>query len=379
MTIAFYISGHGLGHASRVIEVINAVHRKRSSTRIIVRTSAQRWFFDTFVRAPIEFHEGEVDTGVTQIDGLRLDEIETARRARDFYGYFDERVARERDLLAASEASVVVADIPPLPFAAAARLGVPSIALGNFTWDWIYAGYRDFEDGAPNVVALIGEAYSNATRTLRLPFHGGFQTMGARLVDIPLVARKASRSREEIRNLLGIGREAPVVLASFGGYGVRLPFAEIARTNRFTLVVTDHELKMQEPPAAHGIPPSGDGSTADGRLVCVQVDALARRGIYYPDLVGAADVVVSKPGYGIVSECIANGTALLYTDRGRFAEHDVFVAEMPKVLRCRFIPQDDLLAGRWREAVFALLRQPAPPQSLDTNGAEIAAETILST
>ena len=28
----------------------------------------------------------------------------------------------------------------------------------------------------------------------------------------------------------------------------------------------------------------------------------------YPDLVAAADVVVSKPGYGIVSECVANGT-----------------------------------------------------------------------
>ncbi len=48
-------------------------------------------------------------------------------------------------------------------------------------------------------------------------------------------------------------------------------------------------------------------------------------GLLYQDLVAAADVVVSKPGYGIVSECVANGTALLYTSRGRFIEYDLFV------------------------------------------------------
>ena len=36
-----------------------------------------------------------------------------------------------------------------------------------------------------------------------------------------------------------------------------------------------------------------------------------------------------------VSDCIANGTALLYTSRGRFAEYDVLIREMPRYLRCR--------------------------------------------
>jgi hypothetical protein len=34
-------------------------------------------------------------------------------------------------------------------------------------------------------------------------------------------------------------------------------------------------------------------------------------------LVAAVDVVVSKPGFGIIAECIANDTVLLYTSRGR--------------------------------------------------------------
>ena len=53
---------------------------------------------------------------------------------------------------------------------------------------------------------------------------------------------------------------------------------------------------------------------------------------YAPAVEAAADVVVSKPGYGIVSECIVNGAALLYTSRGRFAEYDVFVEEIRALL-----------------------------------------------
>jgi len=87
---------------------------------------------------------------------------------------------------------------------------------------------------------------------------------------------------------------------------------------------------------------------------------------------------VSKPGYGIVSECVANRTPLLYTSRGRFAEYDVMVSDMPRLLRCRFITQEDLLAGNWREAIDALLAQPEPPERPRVDGASLAAGQILA-
>ena len=36
--IVFYVSGHGYGHATRVIEVINAILAERPETRVGVRT-----------------------------------------------------------------------------------------------------------------------------------------------------------------------------------------------------------------------------------------------------------------------------------------------------------------------------------------------------
>jgi L-arabinokinase len=102
------------------------------------------------------------------------------------------------------------------------------------------------------------------------------------------------------------------------------------------------------------------------------------RGFRYEDLVGAVDVVLTKPGYGIIGECIAAGTAMLYTSRGEFREYDLLVNAFPDYLRSRFITQEDLFAGRWRAALEALLAAPAPPQTMVANGAEVAAERILA-
>ncbi len=285
----------------------------------------------------------ETDVGMTQADSLTLDVADTARRAAHFYRDFDRKADREAAWLRAAGVRLVLGDIPPLAHAAAARADLPSLAVGNFTWDWIYEGYDSFERDAPGVIQIIGDAYSRATRALRLPMHGGFATFGE-VVDVPLVARRSTRGRDETRQLMGITDDRPFALASFGGYGVDVPLEAIAEREQLTILS----------PGAVLPPP-----------------------LVYQDLVAAADVVISKPGYGIVSECIANGTPLLYTSRGHFVEYDVFVAEMPRVLRCRFMTQEDLRAGRWRAHVEALLAQAAPPENARIDGAQVAAELIL--
>jgi L-arabinokinase len=373
MDVVFYISGHGFGHASRQIEIINALARRQPDVRVVIRSAVAKWFVDASLRLPrrreseggtIDLQPFEPDTGIVQIDSLTLDEDRTVRRAASFYADFDARIRSEANVLRALNPSLVVGDIPPLAFEAADRAGIPSMAIGNFTWDWIYAGYPQFEQLASGVIDRIGAANSRASRALRLPFHGGFETM-RHVVDIPLIARRSTRGRAETRRELGLAADVTVVLASFGGYGLGLKYGEIADANRLTVIVTDHEAR-----------PNAD-EAGQGQLVRTTSHELADRGLRYEDLVAASDVVVTKPGYGVVSECIANGTALLYTSRGPFREYDVLVAEMPRVVRCRHIPQHDLREGRWREHVDAILRQGDPPERVSTTGAEVAAREIL--
>jgi hypothetical protein len=339
--VVFYVSGHGFGHASRSIEIINALIDRQPGLRVVVRSQVAPWLFERTARPGVELSPVETDTGVVQIDSLHLDAPATIRRALEFMRTFDARVQAEAAFLRSAGALIVIADLPPLGIAAARAAGLPGIAYGNFTWDWIYANY----EGSAGLVSRIGAIYAHTTTALRLPMWGGFETM-KNVRDLPFVARHACREPADTRRALGIPLDQKVVLASFGGYGVQ-------------------GASKPRVPGYHVLWP-GD----------VDEPAMYDAGYRYEDLVRAVDVVVTKPGYGILSECIANGTAILYTSRGDFREYPVLVQEMPKYLRCAFIDHDDLFSGNWAPHLDRLLEQPRPQEKPDTNGAAVAAGLI---
>ena len=364
-SVAFYISGHGFGHASRQIEIVNALGVRRPDLRIVVRTSAPRWLFDRTVRVPITFVDGEVDTGVVQIDSLRLDEARTVERADQFYRTVDGRARDEAALLAEHDARLVIADAPPLGCAAAAAAGIPSVVVTNFTWDWIYEGYRDHLAGAPNLLPTIRDAYRCAEAAWRLPMHGGFATFDS-IIDVPFVARHAHRPRAEVRRALGLPPDRPLVLSSFGGYGVSgLDLTGLDCLEEYGVVLTHAGSDQSRGRLPTGVWPIGEATLYDS-------------GFRYEDLVAACDIVATKPGYGIIAECVANGAALLYTSRGNFVEYDALVACIPRYLRHSFIDHQALFAGRWRSALDRIMAAPPPLERPPTNGADVVAEMILA-
>jgi L-arabinokinase len=303
---------------------------------------------------------------MVQLDSLNIDLEESLRRAIESQRRLPQAAATEAAYLRAHGADVVVGDIPPLAFAAAGAAGVPSIAIGNFTWDWIYNAYPGHSTRA--LADSLRAAYQHATLALRLPMAAGFEGMDSLTRDIPFIARRSQRDPDEVRRMLGLpdrARGRPVVLLSFGGYGVSgLDTPALAGLTDYTIATTDIPARENTIKPAAGV-------------VYISEQDLYGRGLRYEDLVRAADVVATKPGYGIISEAIANDTALLYTSRGQFAEYDVLVREMPKYLRAEFIEQRDLLSGNWSAALKRLLDKPRPPVKPDLNGAEVAAAEIL--
>jgi hypothetical protein len=361
--VCFYISGHGFGHASRQIEIINAVGAISPSPRLLVRTSAPGWLFDRTLRVPAELVPGECDTGVVQIDSLRLDAVETIRRAASFYETLDERAHSEAAFLRRHDVELVISDAPPLACAAAAAADIPSIVVANFTWDWIYEGYVPETDAAPHLADTIRQAYGLAAAGWRLPMYGGFQSF-QQVLDVPFVARHARHSRADVRRTCGLPEEANVALVSFGGYGVKdVDLERIDCLDRYVVAMT-HDGTFDDPVPAN--------------VVLIAEPDVYGSGLRYEDLVAAADVVMTKPGYGIISECIANNAAILYTSRGRFAEYEVMVREMPRYLRCGYIHQQDLFAGRWGAALDAVLAAPPPPEQPGTEGAGVVAKRIMN-
>ena len=357
--LAVYVSGHGFGHSTRTAEVLRAVRERAPDLPIAVCTSAPAFLFEGVMSPPLAVRRVECDVGLVQKDALVIDEEGTVAAWRRFMAGWRGLVEQEAAWLRSSSVQLVLGDIPPLAFAAAGEAGLPSVGLSNFSWDWIYGHL------APRVPALAGaaahcrEAYGRADRLLRLPFAGDL-TAFRRIEDVPLVVRKPPVGKAEARGRLGLD-ERPAVLLSFGGLGLPgLQPAAFGSLAAYQLLLTGR--------AADGPPPAN--------LRRLDGEALAAAGLSYPDVVGAADVVVTKPGYGIVTDCIGAGTRLVYTDRGDFPEYPVMVAEMGRYLPAVFASNDEVREGRLGRAIEAVLALPFPDPPR-TDGAAVAAERLL--
>jgi L-arabinokinase len=359
ITLVCYISGHGFGHAVRVTEVLRQLWGRRPDVHVEIRSWLPRSFFDFELHGSFRYTQCRLDVGAVQRDSLSVDPEASLRAYADLIAQREALIAGEVQAMAAVNPAAMLADIPALAFDIAGRLGLPGIAMANFSWDWIYADYvHDF----PSYAYLLDDcraSYAQASVLLRLPLHGDLSVF-PRIRDIPLVARTATLTGSDVRTRLGLPPRDRLVLLSFGGIGVDLRVPPNAPRG-VTFVVTQSAANRAVPPPCRLI--------ADAEMSAAQVR--------HQDLVGACDAVMTKPGYGIVSECIANATPIVYTARGRFAEYACLVEGIRTHLPHAFISNDDLYAGRWMPALEAVFAQPRRQPAVATNGAEVAADVIL--
>jgi UDP:flavonoid glycosyltransferase YjiC (YdhE family) len=354
-TIAMAVSGHGFGHSVRCAEVARVLLER--GARVVVRSDAPAWLFPEDVEH-IPSPGRPLDVGVAQHDGLELDVGETRRRWAAFAREFKTHAEEEAQLLRQYDVDVVLGDVPPLAFAAAARAGIPSLALANFGWDWIYAAWPNFEAA----IACVQDGYAQADVLLRLPLHSqdadAFPAFKC-IEDVPLIGRKAALERGDVRKELAIRCESRVVLLSFGGFAAQgLNLEALGNWTDYIFLVT---------------PPQ----STTARCVPPNALALQRTPNDYVSLVAACDVVVTKPGYGIVADCLANHVAILFTERGPFREYDVLADALPALGRARFISRDDLLRGHLGPHLDALLASPTVWSDQPMNGATVVAERLL--
>lgn len=358
--IVCYVSGHGYGHATRVMEVLRALRRRRPDLPIAVRSPLPASFFAAGIGEPVPCAAARLDVGVIQADSLRLDPEATLRAYAAIAERQEEVLRAELDALAALAPALILADIPALPFAAARRLGVPGIAMGNFSWDWIYADYASEHPSLAFVVEELRRCYAQADLLLRLPMAGDLSAF-ATVRDLPFVARRAVLPAREVRERLGLPRRDRLVLLSFGGMGLtldRLP----PPPRGVTYLVSENTF-------------AGAGALPGAYVVARNADLAARR-VGYEDLIASCDAVITKPGYGIVSECLANRVRMIYTSRGRFAEYPIVVRAVEEHLTSAFLSNQALRAGDWDAVLEDVLSRPPKPLELAIDGASVAADIL---
>jgi len=351
--ILYYISGHGYGHAVRSIQIINELINL--GCRLGIKTTAPAFLFEEGLSRAVEIRPEGFDVGLHQIDNLRFDLDKTKEKVKKILASAQRLIQKEQKFFIEEGISGVVCDIPFIPLAAAEGLGLPSIAVGNFSWDWIYSYYGKEDQEWNPIAETIASYYQKGDLLLRLPFYGSMDVF-RRIEDIPLVSRGSKRGKTEIRKVLNLPKDRKIGLIGFSQ--VALSEEAIKRIEKWS---SDY-LFLVRPPLNWESP------------VMKRVE---REKASFVDLICAVDFVITKPGYGIVADCLSHGTPMIYSDRGEFPEYPILVKGIETHLRCCYMPKEDLYTGKWGPYLEKLGQQPLRRPKLKTDGARVAAERIV--
>ncbi|XP_021891445.1 L-arabinokinase-like [Carica papaya] len=336
LVFAYYVTGHGFGHATRVVEVLGlsicALCSLITNFMYHVRATPLTNFF--FVRLQVL-----LDCGAVQADALTVDRLASLEKySQTAVIPRDSILATEVEWLKSIKADLVVSDVVPVACRAAVNAGILSVCVTNFSKK-----------------SEIAEDYSHCEFLIRLP---GYCPMPAfrDVIDIPLVVRRLHKSREEVRKELGVKDNMKLVIFNFGGQPAGWNLKEEYLPAGWLCLVCGASEKQQFPPNFIKLP----------------------KDVYTPDLIAASDCMLGKIGYGTVSEALAYKLPFVFVRRDYFNE-EPFLRNMLEFYQSGVeMIRRDLLTGCWRPYLErALCLKPCYDGGI--NGGEVAAQILQDT
>lgn len=352
--LVYYITAHGYGHGARSCDILRAFHETSPDVPITVVTDLPASFLrNRLPGIPLTIRPGGLDVGMTQLDSVRVD-VDATRRALEAWVILrPERIETERSFLRSVGAHLVVSDIPSIPFEAAADLNIPSVGVGNFTWNWIYSAFAEQDARWRPAVQAYEEGYRRADLLLRLPFAEPMTAFPVRR-DIAMVARPGRPRRDDLAALTGAPLDRRWILLSFS-----------------TLDWDDAALARVE-------------ATEGYVFFTVRPLEWRRRNIYavdreqmsFSDVLASVDAVVTKPGFGVLSECVVNQKPMAYVERTDFLEYPILEAALQRYLQHQHLPARALYQGDLKDSLDRLWTAPPARESLAAGGDQQAAAVL---
>ena len=352
MALCYYITGHGLGHAVRSTQIIKALP---PSLPLILKTTApERLFREELSGRDFTYVSAEYDCGCLQSDSVTVLRRETLTRYGEIARRNTAHLADEVAFLREQGVQCVASDIPSFPLHAAREAGVPSVAIANFTWHDIYAEYGEREADAA-LLRQMAEEYAAATVACLTPLN--VPTVGdvfPNVQRVPLVARRGQPRRDALAEALGIPPDKHLALLYLGGWGLDIQWPALERWTDWVFLI---DRPLSQPVA--------------------NVRVFDARRWRYADVAASVDAVVSKAGYGTLTECIANSVPLIYLPRSGFREHEALVVGMNAWGGGLEISESAFLAGEWRTALQSALAARPDPTVFPINGADVIADKLM--
>ncbi|KAF7374403.1 hypothetical protein MSAN_00324400 [Mycena sanguinolenta] len=176
LTFAYYCSGHGYGHATRVSALASHLLRLPERPTIHIVSSAPKHVFADSVILGALYRHADIDPVIVQPLAYRVDRQRSVAVLKSFLDRKDAILQTEVNWLKEIEADCVLSDAAFIGCMAATTAGIPSILVTNFTFDSVYSYLS---------TTLIDDSPSNDT------FH-------ALVPDIPVAATELEPLVEQI-------------------------------------------------------------------------------------------------------------------------------------------------------------------------------------
>ncbi|HET6250192.1 MAG TPA: hypothetical protein VFE47_21050 [Tepidisphaeraceae bacterium] len=355
-SLLFYISGHGYGHARRMTQVIRELIRSRPDVQIHIRSAAPPRVFEPLPRGWVS--TCEIDSGLAETDPFTIDRAASLQRLSAFMARRGKIAADEAAIVRQFKPDLIVADIPFLAGDVAAAAGVRCVGISNFTWDWIYENLLGDDARYTPMGRAIADSYAKMFCLLELPFGQTCREIPTKIA-VPLIALQSRREPGAILAQIGIAPDDGRPRVLIGTRGALAPeiLANAAGDAKEFLFLCPHESTETVPANGVSIPLGRD--------------------LDFSDVLRISDVVVSKLGYGMISECICGQTRLVWPPRDGFIEDQIVAAEAPKFVPMLPMPMADYRGGNWGTFLRQAMKLPASSQIIATNGACLCAGTIL--
>lgn len=346
--LAVAISAHGYGHGAQTAAVLSALRARLPDMRLTLLTALPRRFLHERIPGDFDLIEWRGDFGMRMHSALDVDLERSAADYAAFQAGWPAHVDVTARLLERLAPDLLLANVPYLPLAAAAHIGLPSVALCSLNWAGIYRHYFVGRPEAPQLLAAMEDAYNRAEAflcpapSMDMPELSNLRTIG------PL-ARIGRNMRTELCARMAVSESTRLVLIAPGGIELRLPLEDWPRDPGITWIVPDAWNVRRDD--MRGFESLGSGFT---------------------DVLASVDALVGKLGYGTVAECACNGTPMLYMPRPDWPEERSLADWLQVYGRCAPIGRDSVQRGVLREALEMLWAQSAPIPPQPTGAADAA-------
>ena len=320
--ICFFLSDHGFGHIARNIPIIVSVVRNYDTFVYVVCGERHIEFAmqnlemmltsEQYKR--IEFRSDHTDVGLICKEGtLDVDVKALTKATIAFLSALPQKAEQYSEWLTKNKIDAALCDMPIWSIEACELAGIPLLYVGNFTWTELY------EEFLPeNIWQTYASYYGKIKHTMLYTLHNN------KMLEFLKSSEKTKTS---------------VTARSFNENAV----AEIrAKHNRpIVFVALGMSAQFKEPVYVSSVP--YDFYTTEGvPLVGENVEVIPYTTINTHDFVATADYVITKAGWGTVSECLLTKKPMALFARDSVLEDRTTIRLLEEKHLAVSVTQDDL-------------------------------------